>query len=170
MRGAVAAGEHRYREAEQLYRQALVFWRSVPDDGRDVAITSMNLMQVLALEKHYQDAFDLDLSALEALDQLDSTAGVLRVRGLDFAATLSVKLGRPEDAMRYYQRALVISKQALGQDHPFSGQIMLRYSSVLKALQRDAEAKQVASEAREIVRRNSQNRGTIDVLALRPLR
>jgi tetratricopeptide (TPR) repeat protein len=168
MKGALAAAERHFNQAERLYRESLALWEQVvPKDGRNVAITSINVAQVLAAAKRYENALEMNLHALEVFEKLDSGQSILVARTLDASGLFCVKLGRLGDAERFYQRALGTAKQAFGPEHWYSGQIMLRYSAVLRAMQQNAQARQLAREAHAILSRRSENHETVDILALR---
>jgi tetratricopeptide (TPR) repeat protein len=166
MQAGLAQIEHRYDDAERLFRQSQALWQQhVPDENRSVAVVFMNLAQVFVVTKRYQEAYDLDLQALAILERLGPTVGALAVRVLTHAAECTAKLRRPIDAERYYQRALAEARQVFGPQHPTSGQIMLSYSSVLRALERNTEAKSMAREARAILEAGGP--GTVDILELK---
>jgi hypothetical protein len=88
------------------------------------------------------------------------------VRALDNAALICVRLQRPSEAEPFYNRALVTAKEVFGPDHPFSGQIMLGYSAVLRRLQRKTEAEALTREAHAVLRQGNQKRDTVDILEL----
>jgi tetratricopeptide (TPR) repeat protein len=168
MRGGLAHLEHRYGEAERLFRQSAALWEQHgPDQNRNQAITLTNLSHVFVTTKRYQEAYDLDLRALDLLENLDPTAGSLTALVLNHAAFCAMKLQRAVDAERHYQRALELAQQLFGPRHPTSGEIMLRYSAVLRTLERTGEAKSMAREARAIL--GGAGKGTVDVLALTPM-
>jgi tetratricopeptide (TPR) repeat protein len=168
MQAGLAQVEHRYDEAEGLFRQSEALWKQhVPDENRNLAVVLMNLSTVFAVTKRYQEAYDLDLQALALLEKLDPTVGALIVRAFTQAGQCTSKLRRPVDAERYYQRALTEARQVFGPQHPTSGQIMLSYSSVLRALERNSEAKSMAREARAII---EAGQGTVDILELKQAR
>jgi tetratricopeptide (TPR) repeat protein len=168
MRAGLAHVEHHYDEAERWFRQSVALWEQhLPEESRNFAITVANLSQVLVVTKRYREAYELELRALAVFEKLDPAVGPLALRDLTHAAICAVKLGRTVDAEQHYQRALTLAQQVFGPQHPASGQIMLRYSTVLRALERTAEAKSMAREAHAIL--GAAGKGTVDVLALAPL-
>jgi tetratricopeptide (TPR) repeat protein len=169
MQAGLAQVERRYDDAERLFRQSQALWEEhLPNESQNLAICFMNLSQVFVVTKHYQEAYDLDSRALAILERMDPTAGSFVVRALSQAAYCTMKLRRPVDAERYYEHALAMARQVFGAQHLTSGQIMLSYSSVLRALERKAEAKSMAREARAILDAGGQ--GTVDILELKQTR
>jgi tetratricopeptide (TPR) repeat protein len=170
MRAGLAYIVRQYREADLLFRQSLILWEQhAPDENRNVAIVRMNVARVLSRTKRYEEALDIELNAMDLLEKLDATAGPLVVRSLFNSALFSVRLRRLTDAERYYRRSLALAKQVFGPEHPVSGEIMLRYSVVLRTLHRTAEGKAMATEAQAILGK-SQKGDTVDVLELAPMR
>lgn len=170
-RAGIADVERRYGEAELLFRESLTLWEQhVPEEDQNVAIVLMNLSHVLIVTKRYQDALGVELRVLATLEELGPTTSSLALRALDNAALVCAKLGRPADAEHYYRRELATADQVFGTGHPVSAQIMLRYSSVLRRLQRNTEAKLMARRAHEILERAGRTPTTVDTLALTPTR
>jgi tetratricopeptide (TPR) repeat protein len=62
---------------------------------------------------------------------------------------------RYDESQRVYQRALGIRIKALGDHDPAVAETLSSYANVLAALHRDAEARQMATQARAIL--NGQN-------------
>jgi tetratricopeptide (TPR) repeat protein len=167
MRSSLAYMDQNYGETERLLRESLALWEQHgPDESSNMAIVLMNLSHVIGTRKRYQEALDVALRADAALERPDPTSGTLLVRSLDYTAVLYVKLGRPNDAERYYGRALAMAREVFGPEGSVLGEIMLRYSAVLRALQRNAEAARMAREARDVISRSGEKRDTVDILAL----
>jgi tetratricopeptide (TPR) repeat protein len=170
-RAGIADIERRYDEAELLFGESLALWEQhVPEEDQNLAIVLMNLSHVLLVTKRYRVALEVELRALATLEKLGVTTSSLALRALDSVALVYAKLGRPIDAEHYYQRELATADRVFGPGHAVSAQIMLRYSLVLRRLQRHTEAKLMARQAHEILRRSGQTPAAVDVLALTPTR
>ena len=167
-RSGVSYIGHDYGEAERLLRESLALWEQhVPQENGNLAIVLMNLSHVIGCGKRYQEALDLELRAIAVLDERGPDSGSLTVRALDTAATLCMKLGRAADAERYEERAVRKAREVFGPDDPVSARVMLGYAQVLRALQRGEEAKILARDANDVLRRG-EKLGTVDVLSLAP--
>jgi tetratricopeptide (TPR) repeat protein len=163
-RAFLAYAEHRYDDAELLFRQSLTLWEQiVPAEDKNAAIVLMNLSHVLVATKRYQYALDLKWRALKMLEKLDPTARPLVVQELEDVGLLYMKLRRPADAEPLYDRALAMAKVTFGPDHVLTCHIMLHYSAVLIALNQTKQAKLMTSEARTILRRSHQDQLTVDI-------
>ena len=167
-RAALAEMKGHHGEAERLYRESLKLWEQEPGkDGLSATIVLTNLSYVFITTKHYQKALELELRALNNLEALDATARPAVIRTLDTVATLLAKVHRIEDARQYFLRALQGAREVFGPEHPYTGQILLRYAAVLHDLHQTSEAKLIAAEGRSIAERNHPRQDTVDILDLR---
>jgi tetratricopeptide (TPR) repeat protein len=163
MRASLAKMEHRYGEAERLFRESLSLWEEQgPAGDKNIAIVLLNLSHLFAEAKHYQNALDMVRRALLILERLDATARPLVILAQDHAGGLCVKLKRPVEAEAFYRDALAMAKGAYGPENRVSGDIMLRYSAVLHALRQNNEARVMAKEAQTLLRRSNEKR-TVDI-------
>ena len=168
-RSGLAFMERKYGEAETLLREALVLWEqyaTCPESNHAVAY--INLSHVLGSTGRSQEALEMAEKAMGILEKLDAGHDSLLLRVLDYAASLSLKLGRPADAEQYYQRALPTARRMFGAEDSHVAQIELSYSTVLKMLHRGAEAKLMAGEAQAMLRSGGGRRAPVDILALTP--
>jgi tetratricopeptide (TPR) repeat protein len=168
MRGALALRKRRYGEAEREYQQSLALWEEHAG-GEDKNITSvlLNLSQLYETTKRYQQALDVGTRAATILERSDPTVRPFLARALDNVAFILVKLSRYSDAERFYYRALDIAREVFGPDHPFSGQIMLSYSGVLRKLKQKRQAEALVNEAQAILCRSKQPRETVDIFEMK---
>jgi tetratricopeptide (TPR) repeat protein len=161
MRAALAKTQHRFGEAERSYRESLSLWQH-HSRAKESAIVLMNLSYVFSEMKRYQNGLDTMLEALAILETLDATERPLVIQSLDRAGSLYMKLRRPGDAGAAYNRALGLAETTFGAEHVLTGAIMLRYSTALRALGQQDQAKALASTAKTILGR-SKEKLTVEV-------
>ena len=113
------AGQGRYREAEELYRQVLTRQLQVMGDKHaDTLKTRRRLASSIAHQGRYREA---ELMYLQVLPDLSQTLGdehpdTLTTRGL--IAWVARLQGRHSDAEQLYQQVLAERRRILGDDHP----------------------------------------------------
>jgi tetratricopeptide (TPR) repeat protein len=166
MRGSLALVDGQYRQAIDLFTQALaLFTKTTPTDDKSIGIVLANLSHVLTLTKHYQAALDAASLAQTRFDNAGKTNIPFLVGALAQAERLSMKLHRPADAERYYRRAVSLTQSILGDKDPNLGELLLSFSEVLRALRRSAQAKEVARRAR-MLQQSQRRRLTVDIVEL----
>ena len=113
----VFAGSGDYAAAEPYYEEAIEIMRKVlGDDNIQVATTLMSLASVLKSQQFYDDAKNAYLEALQIRRQcLGIHVDVVEV--LNYLGDLGKRLGDLDGSLMYYEEALVIREQLLGEYH-----------------------------------------------------
>jgi tetratricopeptide (TPR) repeat protein len=111
-----------------------------------------NLLSLAASKRHrYLESLAEARRAMALFEAADPRNPSL-VASLNNAAYALHLLRRIDESAGFYQRALDLSREVLGEENRVTAIILLNYASVLRALHRP-EAESVARKGREVYRR-----------------
>jgi tetratricopeptide (TPR) repeat protein len=167
--GVLAAGQHRYDEAETAYKKALAIQETRPDG--DETFLALNNLAILY---HYMgrdpEALACGERTLRLADRILSENDPRLAKLLLSIGVLQQLVKGPEAADPFYRRALSVGERAFGTDHPFIGELLTTYATALRRMNRRAEAGKYARRAKVILRSTPEAaipKYTIDVADLR---
>jgi tetratricopeptide (TPR) repeat protein len=129
LQSSIALRRGRYGEAENLARKALGIFESSP--GAQAADTAdmRNLLSLAASKRHrYLESFAEAQRAMALLEAADPRNPCL-VASLNNAAYALHLLRRIDESAGFYQRALDLSREVLGEENRVTAIILLNYAS-----------------------------------------
>jgi tetratricopeptide (TPR) repeat protein len=147
--------QHRYAEAEPLYKRVLALREN--DRGKmDYAVaTSLdNLARLYYTQDRYAEAEPLYRRSLMILEKTRGPVHPDTATSLNNLAVLVQAQNRTAEAEELYQRSLAIREKSLRADHPDLAASLENYASLLRKMNRQAEAARM--EARAEMIRNRQ--------------
>lgn len=136
--------QKRYKEAEQMHQQALTIRKQAlgPIHSR-TAHSLNNLAGLYRVQGKYKEAEPLFQQALAICEQALGPTHPDTATCLDNLMELYVVQGKLREAELLYQRALTMGEHVLGHAHPTTQTIRKKYILLLRAMGRQADAKQL---------------------------
>jgi tetratricopeptide (TPR) repeat protein len=154
----VYQAEHRWLEAEDLFRKSLkVRERELGPVHRDVADSLNNLAVLLQDQKRFQEAEPLADRAVRIWEQELGPEHPKVAAGLHNLGVLYMNLGRLQEASVCLEGALRIAHDVLPADHPHLASYMISYAALLRKLDRKQEARELEKLARQSRERYSRD-------------
>ncbi len=150
----IAFLQQRYKDAEELFRQTLAIWeKTLGPNHVNTAIAVNNLAQAVRFQKRYNDAEALYQRSTAILDTIPG-AHLERGKCLGNLANFHHELGRETRAVDYYQRALVETKQALGEHHPEVALLIKNLADVRRSQSNYTESVKLYKQSIAILQRS----------------
>ena len=168
VRAAISDQRRRFAEAAELFRQALRIVREEPGDNTaGIAELRYLLSDELRYLGHYQASLDEAQQAIALYEGIDRRYPSLPM-ALNAAASTLFLLGRKEESVEVFKRALDLATTIFGEESRTTAIIMINYARVLRDLRRRQEAAAMDRRGREAFRRTSMpGREIIDAQELR---
>jgi CHAT domain-containing protein/Tfp pilus assembly protein PilF len=146
--GRVLQDQGKYKQAEQLYRQALAMdQKRVGPVHLDVAASLNNLAYVLYREGEYAQAEQLYRQALAMNQKLLGVEHLAVATNLNNLGEVLLNEGKDEQAAGLLGQSLKIRKKLLGAEHPDVAQSLCNLAAALGHMGHYEEAVQLARQA-----------------------
>lgn len=137
------------RNPELLLERALaVQEKSLEADNPELALTVLELAEVLREHRRYAEAEPHYSHALEVLEKQPESPGLART--LEALGHFFADQGLPDDAGTYFARALAIWEKRLGPDHPEVAKRLLALVELYRLYARHSEAEEIYRKIVEI--------------------
>jgi tetratricopeptide (TPR) repeat protein len=155
--GSLYRLQHKWSEAEPLFKQALDVSRKQPGGRLREAEVMSNLSKLMQDTRQYAHALAYSDRVLEILEKTPDSQSLFLAKALNNEAALHSIMGHPDQAVPYLERALAVAERAGGADHPAVAHILLNYAAVLKQTKRKNDAKRMEQRARAILEKSSRD-------------
>jgi tetratricopeptide (TPR) repeat protein len=164
----------RYREAEDLVRQAIGTLEKQPNQPCIALASSYNILGLAIWRQgRYEDALPVQQHAVQTGEGCLGPYNPELTQLLNNLAITYSDLHKNADSEAAFLRAISLCEKEACADHPRYGKLLLNYADFLRRNHRKSEANKVAARSqaalREIARRNGAGL-TVDVSAFQPQR
>jgi tetratricopeptide (TPR) repeat protein len=169
MRGTIFRARKNYAQAETYFRRAIQLLEQTPGSNPvQIEEERGNLAMVIDRQGRHAESLAESERVIDFLEHSPVPHLATLAGSLNNAACSLADLGRKDEALRMFERALTVAKEVFGEDNRFSARIMLNYARVLRETKQSPEAdvmqkKGVETFRRAVLRDNS----TIDLRDLK---
>ncbi len=167
--GYAQEGQRLYAEAESSYRESLAILQRLTGHDDQVAAVLTTLGDFQLRTRRHREALENLERALAIYSRLHSEAHTDTLDASLFLAILYMEIGRPLEAERLLDQALISANATIGPEHPLTGVMFVQYARVLRMLGRRSESAKMERVGKAILEKSPQvdlRRYTIDLSEL----
>ncbi|KAK3352633.1 hypothetical protein B0T25DRAFT_189556 [Lasiosphaeria hispida] len=141
----------KYKEAEQMHRQALQLYEKMLGKEHPSTLSSMNnLALVLDSQGKYEEAEQMHRQALQLMEKMLGKEHPSTLSSMNNLALVLKSQGKYEEAEQMHRQALQLREKVLGKEHPETLRSMSNLALVLNSQGRYEEAEQMHRQALQL--------------------